>query len=86
MLANKPAQLFVVDICNISVRSSPSAIVRTEDGMLAGPVSGQKGREHSPAGEDWCSGSEAEDSSDDEGSEGYKKGAQYHLESSTDSP
>ena len=54
--------------------------------MLAGQISGQKGREHSPAGEDWCSGSEAEDSSDDEGTEGYKKGAQYHPKSSTESP
>ncbi len=57
------------------MRRSPSAGVKTEHDMLAGPVSGQKGREHSPAGEDWCSGSEAEDSSDDEGIEGYKKGA-----------
>lgn len=85
MLAKKTAQMFVADICNISVRSSSSAILRKENGMLAGPVSGQKEREHSPAGEDWCSGSEAEDISDDEGTEWYKKGAQYHPKSSTDS-
>ncbi len=82
----RPALLLVVDIYNIPVRSSLFAIVRTEHGMLAGQISGQKGREHSPAGEDWCSGSEAEDSSDDEGTEGYKKGAQHHPKSSTENP
>ena len=44
--------------------------------VLAAAAAGQKGRDHSAGSEEWCSGSEADDSSDDEGTEGYKKGTQ----------
>ncbi len=62
--------------CNSFCYLSGSLRCITDGVLPAAAAAGQKGRDQSAGSEEWCSGSEADDSSDDEGTEGYKKGTE----------